>query len=68
MKKIAAALVMCTALAAPAFATKHKMPYHPKAVHPRNPYIKHPNPKGPHHFHLLPHFHKKASLKAPTGH
>lgn len=66
MKKIAAALVLCTALAAPAFATKHKLPHHPQAVHPTNPYIKHPNHRV-HHFHLLPHFHKKARMRPPTA-
>jgi hypothetical protein len=44
MNKLVLAVFLCLLLAAPAFAWKHKV-NHPKAVHPTNPYLKHPNHK-----------------------
>jgi hypothetical protein len=42
MKKFVLAAFFLMLFAAPAFAVKHKVA-HPKAVHPTNPYLKHPN-------------------------
>jgi hypothetical protein len=40
MKKFAAiAFLLLLVAAVPAFAKKHKMASHPKAVHPTNPYV-----------------------------
>jgi len=66
MKKFAAAalwsMVLTLVFAAPAFAAQHHVK-HPKAVHAKNPYLKHHvkhhvahPPK--HHHHLWP-FHKR---------
>ena len=50
MKKFALTLLLLMAFAAPAFAFRHKV-NHPKAIHPTNPYLKHPNHKAQRHHH-----------------
>ncbi|MDE3188897.1 MAG: hypothetical protein KGM96_15400 [Acidobacteriota bacterium] len=52
MKKIAAALALCMAIAVPALAAKHKLPRHP---HEHHPALKHSDHRAPRHFHLWPH-------------
>jgi hypothetical protein len=50
MKKFVLTLFLSMLVAAPAFAAKHKV-NHPKAIHPTNPYLKHPNHKAQRHHH-----------------
>jgi hypothetical protein len=44
MKKLVASGLLALVVSIPALAETHKVE-HPKAVHPENPYLKHPNHK-----------------------
>ena len=50
MKKFLLASLLLISFAGPAFALGHKV-NHPKAIHPTNPYLTHPNHKAQRHHH-----------------